>query len=189
MKKPPNQALEPRSQASRPVRKKGHGRAAWDRGSSLMLGKMLNFLRRLFSPKPDPNQPLVEYPSDEFRSIQEALSSGLVRYREQGEARPVDIRWQGQGGRLDSYLIRELRLAGSVLSAAEVPIQWDVVCREAGFDYARLKAERPCDLNIDSLSTDELAELIEFVFVKHLAMQPWNDSRDFCLGIEYVNSA
>jgi hypothetical protein len=146
----------------------------------------MNFLRRFFAPKPAPNRPLVEYPSDGFRSIQEALRIGLFRYREQAASQAVDICWQGQGGRLDSYLIREIRLAGSTLSSAEHPIQWEVVCREAGFDYTTLKTEISHDLNVESLSIEELARLIEFVFVKHLAMQPWDDSKDFCLGIEYV---
>eukprot|EP01012_Entosiphon_sulcatum_P061126 TRINITY_DN8647_c0_g4_i1.p1 TRINITY_DN8647_c0_g4~~TRINITY_DN8647_c0_g4_i1.p1 ORF type:complete len:156 (-),score=11.94 TRINITY_DN8647_c0_g4_i1:183-650(-) len=149
----------------------------------------MNFLRCLFAPKPDPNRPLVEYPSAEFRSIQEALCVGLFRYREKGGSQPVDICWQGQGGRLDSYLIREVRLAGSTLSSAKHPIQFEVVCREAGFDYDKLKTERSHDLNVESLSTEELARLIEFVFVKHLAMQPWDDSKEFCLGIEYVKKA
>ena len=150
---------------------------------------MKNFLQRLFGPKPDPNRPMVEYPSDEFRSIQQALRAGLARYRERGDTRALDISWQGQGARLDSYLIRDLRLTGSVLSFAGLPIQWDVVCREAGFEYARLKADQCCDLNVQSLSTEELARLIESVFVKHLAMKPWDDSKDFCLGMEYVKKA
>jgi hypothetical protein len=148
---------------------------------------MKNFLLNLFRRSP-PRPPLVEYPSSEFRSIQEALRAGLVQYRELSDNRPLEISWQGQGGRLDSYLIRNLRLTGSILSAMDPPIQWEAVCRDAGFDYAKLKTDRSSELDVQSLSTEELATLIEFVFVKHLAMKPWDDSHDFCLGMEYVEN-
>jgi hypothetical protein len=129
----------------------------------------------------------MEYPSDEYASSLDAMTSAIARLKTGGHGdRWITFSAQGQGHGDDSYQSEEVKLRGNTFDLRSQKL--DV---PALLQFGKLQGQIEVQSDSDGMITlpgatpEQLARFLDAVFQKHFGIQPHDDENDYAVGAEW----
>ena len=154
---------------------------------------MMSFFSRLFGKsktppgEPDDDRPFMEYPSDEYESSLQAMTSAFERLSAGGYVdRWITFCGQGKGHREDSDQMEEVKVRGNTLD-----LRGQQLDLPALLQFAHLQGQVQIEVDGDGMVTlggatpEQMARFLDAVFQKHFGLRPHDDESDYAVGAEW----
>ncbi len=152
----------------------------------------MGFFSRLFGKKAIPSQgdlPFMEHPTGEFDTAIQAMCSAIRRLDEMGAGgRWITFSGQGQGSRLDSYQIEEVKFNGRTFDLSGETVDLEPILEFSGLADAAMQVETSPEgkITLPNASADQLAHFLDALFRIHFGIKPFEDEGDdYAVGAEW----
>jgi|SRR3954467_10836432 hypothetical protein len=150
----------------------------------------MSFFSKLFgkgSTPPDDDLPFMEYPSDDYESSLQAMTSAFERLRSGGYAdRWITFSGQGKGHDEDSDQIEEVNVRGNTLDLRGEKLDLPALVQ---FSKLQDKVEIAIDpdgmVTLPNATPEQMARFLDAVFQKHFGIHPHDDEKDYAVGAEW----
>jgi hypothetical protein len=150
----------------------------------------MSFFSRLFgkgNTPPDDDQPFMEYPSDDYESSLQAMTSAFERLKSGGYVdRWITFCGQGKGHDEDSDQVEEVNVRGNTLD-----LRGEKLDLPALLQFAKLQDKVEVAIDPDGMVTlrgatpEQMARFLDAVFQKHFGIHPHDDENDYAVGAEW----
>lgn len=132
-------------------------------------------------------KPIVEHPSGDFATAPSAIAEAFQRIELCGETkRWVILSGQGQGWRLDSYKISDVRYRDGEFVFPEPISNVTDIAREVGMDMSTASTnEDHLRFKIVGATAEQLAAFLDRVYTQHLGIKPHDGESDYAFGAEW----
>lgn len=150
---------------------------------------MMSFFSKLFGkgkPPPDDDQPFMEYPSDDYESSLQAMTSAFERLKSGGFAdRWITFSGQGKGHDEDSDQVEEVKVRGNTLDLRGQTLDLPALLKFAKMQGQIVDVDSEGMVTLPNAKPDEMARFLDAVFQKHFGIHPHDDDDDYAVGAEW----
>jgi hypothetical protein len=151
----------------------------------------MSFFSKLFgkdkTPPPDDNAPIMEYPSDDYNSSLQAMTSVF----EQLKAGDYTDRWitfsgQGKGHDEDSDECVDVLVRGNTLDLHGQTLDLPALLQFAKLqDQVQAQLDPQGMVTLSNATPQQMARFLDAVFQKHFGIHPHDDEDDYAVGAEW----
>ena len=154
----------------------------------------MSFFSRFFgksksnAPSPsDDGQPFMEYPSDDYDSSLQAMTSAFERLK----AGDYGDRWitfgaQGKGHDEDSYQMEDVNVCGNTLDLRGQTLDLPTLLQFAKLqDQVQVEVDPQGMVTLPAATPQQMARFLDAVFQKHFGIHPHDDETDYAVGAEW----
>jgi hypothetical protein len=150
----------------------------------------MSFFSKLFGkgkPPPDDDGPFMEYPSDDYNSSLEAMTSAFARLKSGGYGdRWITFSGQGKGHDEDSYQIEEVQVRGNTLDLRGQTLDVPTLLQFAKLQgQVQVEVDPQGMVTLPGVTPELMARFLDAVFRKHFGIHPHDDEDDYAVGAEW----
>src|SRR4051812_28019729 len=149
----------------------------------------MSFFSKLFGKSntpPDDDQPFMEYPSDDYDSSLQAMTSAFERLKSGGYVdRWITFSGQGKGHDEDSEQIEEVNVRGNTLDPRGQTLDLPALLQFAKMQGQIVDVDSEGMVTLPNATPEQMARFLDAVFRKHFGIHPHDDENDYAVGAEW----
>lgn len=135
----------------------------------------------------DGDEPFMEYPSDDYASSLEAMTSALERLSmsDNGE-RWITFCAQGKGHDEDSYESADVRVRNNMIDLRGQKLDLPALLQFAKLDgEVEVQIDPAGMVTLPGATPQQMSRFLNAVFQKHFGIRPQDDEEDYAVGAEW----
>ena len=149
----------------------------------------MSFFSKLFgksSTPPDDDRPFMEYPSDDYDSSLQAMTSAFERLKSGGYTdRWITFSGQGKGHDEDSDQVEEVNVRGNTLDLRGQTLDLPALLQFAKMQGQIVDVDSEGMVTLPNATPEQMARFLDAVFQKHFGIHPHDDEDDYAVGAEW----
>lgn len=135
----------------------------------------------------DGDAPFMEYPSDDYASSLEAMTSAFARLTKGGYVdRWITFGAQGMGHREDSSQSADVRVRNNTLDLRGQELDLPALLHFAKLDgQVEVQIDPTGMVTLLGATPQQMSRFLDAVFQKHFGIHPHDDEEDYAVGAEW----
>jgi hypothetical protein len=132
-------------------------------------------------------RPFMEFPSEDYDSSMDAMTSAFGRLREGGYGdRWITFGGQGKGHDADSDQVEEVKVRGVTLDLSGETVDVDALLQISGLQgQVEVQRDSAGRVTLPDATPEQMARFLDAVFRKHFGIHPHDDEDDYAVGAEW----
>jgi len=130
----------------------------------------------------------MEHPTGEFDTAIQAIRSAMERLdrMDMGD-RWITFSGQGQGHRVDSYQIADVKFRDRTFDLVGQAVDLTPILDSTGLTRAGVKVETSPDgrITLPDATPEQLARFLDALFQQHFGITPFEGENDYAVGAEW----
>jgi hypothetical protein len=153
----------------------------------------MSFFSRLFgkdkTPPDSPTDddgPFMEYPSDDYNTSLQAITSAFQRLKSGGYGdRWITFSAQGKGHDEDSDQVEDVNVRGNTLDLRGQTLDVPALLRFAKMQGQIVDVDSEGMVTLPNATPEQMARYLDAVFQQHFKIHPHDDESDYAVGAEW----